>query len=76
MRHSFHTHQALLHRTLALAALVALLAAATSIAAERALSCLVLRGHTETSFVVSGPAQNATPAKALTIPARPIRLGR
>jgi hypothetical protein len=61
-------HQALLHRTLALAALIILLAAATAVAA--------LRAHSDTSFAVSRPASNATSAEAMTIPSRPIHLGR
>ena len=64
----FHTHQALLNRTLALAALIALLAAVTTFAA--------LRAHSDTGFVVSSPAQNTTSAKAVTVPAPGIRLGR
>ena len=70
MRFQAHTTQ--LHRTLAVAAVIALSAAAPTAAAERTLTCLPLRAHA----VVSGPTRGAISAKAGLIPARAIRLGR
>jgi hypothetical protein len=64
----FQTHPALLNRTLALAAVLALLAAVTMFAA--------LRAHGDNGFVVSSPTWHPSSANVVTAPSRPIHLGR
>ncbi len=64
----FQTHPALLNRTLALAALIALLAAVTTFAA--------LGAHGDNGFVVSSPTWHPSSANVVTVPPRLIHLGR